>query len=283
RKPTEHSQQTTIQDEISSTKEYFHESTTHGDIIGSSDYSSPKTIQAETNSPIELTPGQTYISHSTEISYETTPETQPPRKGYGVKGSSFSHKVSSIHTPSAAPENTEISTESYSSEKTPSTSESDTSYSTGSTTQTLKEKADSVKESTFSPPNIIRVKGRRPSTPSEEPEKVSSTEPTTASQEYNFKEGESEDNKIKQPTGVKSSQKKEHVKGKRPQIKEKPLLPVGVIPGEKKQATSTTVFPSVKGRPSVMSIPGEGSCYVGKVNYKHGQAVPSSDVCKMSC
>ncbi|GBM29428.1 hypothetical protein AVEN_143910-1 [Araneus ventricosus] len=283
---TEYSQESTTHGDIKSSTEYSQESTTHGDIKSSIEYSSPTTIQAETSSPTELsqqTTGQTDISHSTGISQETTSETQPPRKSYGVKGSSFSHKSSSTHTPSAAPGNAEVSTESYSSEKTSSSSEYDTSHSSANTTQTLKKKADSVKESTFSPPNIIRVKGRRPSTPSEEPEKVSSTQPTTASQEYSFKEGESDDNKIKQPTGVKSSQKKGHIKGKRPQIKEKPLLPVGVIPGEKKQSASTTAFPSVKGRPSVMSIPGEGSCHIGKVSYKHGQDVPSSDVCKMSC
>ncbi|XP_055928088.1 serine-rich adhesin for platelets-like [Argiope bruennichi] len=291
-KPTEYSQQTTIQGDISSTTEYYQKSTTEADTKTSIGYSPETTILVDTRSPIkqsQQTTAQTKISHPTEISQDMTSETQPSRKGYGVKGSSLTHKSSSVHTPSSAPENVEVSTESYSPQKSSSPLEYDTSRNSTNTILSEKEKADSVKESTFSPPNIIRVKGRKPSSPSEESIKVSTTEPTVASQEHNFMEGEPEDGKIKQPTGeqsitgVKSSQKKGQIKGKRPQIKEKPLLPVGVIPGEKKQSTSTTVFPSIKGRPSVMSIPGEGSCHVGKVTYKHGQAVPSSDVCKMSC
>ncbi|GFS57908.1 uncharacterized protein NPIL_577821 [Nephila pilipes] len=209
------------------------------------------------------------LSSPTEIKFEDTDNQAHAVTDYGVDKSSFDFASSTSPT-TVSQEDKYIE-----------------NYSTSKASVSSKENA--ITEAVSYPPSkVIGVKGRRPTVQptTQEIVQISSTEEPLNFHEFTLNKTSFNDIKLIEETGVKNTQKKDqhqHTKGKRPQIKQKPLLPVGVIPGESKLSGNTPLPHATKGRPILVNVPGEGNCQVGKKSYKHGQGVPSTDVCKMSC
>ncbi|PRD21126.1 UNVERIFIED_CONTAM: hypothetical protein NCL1_52704 [Trichonephila clavipes] len=237
------------------------------------------------NISTDVTTPQFDLSSPTEIKFKETgsSKTNHTKTNYGVDESSFDI------VPSTSPSTTvsqEANAENYSTQRSPGPLYDETTPYTESSSETPKEKESTTEKVSHTPPNFVRIKGQKPTvqTTTEVSVKMSSTESSTA-HELTLNETSFDDTKVTEETGVKNAEEKDpyqHTKGQRPQIKQKPLLPVGVIPGESKLSGNLPIS-STKRRPILVSVPGEGNCHLGKTSYKHGQDVTSTDVCKMSC
>ncbi|GFS37002.1 uncharacterized protein TNIN_76851 [Trichonephila inaurata madagascariensis] len=300
---TPHTELTTITSEITSTLDVKTTLNSHSDAI-SSDVSTHQhefSTATPAKDPIldaeatlsslspdisaDVTAPQIDLSSPTEIKFKETgsSKTNHTKTNYGVDESSFdivpSTSLSTIVSQ-------EVNAENYSTQRSPGPLYDEITPYVESSSETPKENEATTEKVSHTPPNFVRIKGQKPTvqTTTEVSVKMSSTESSTA-HELTLNETSFDDTKVIEETGVKNAQKKEpyqHTKGKRPQIKQKPLLPVGVIPGESKLSGNLPIS-STKRRPILVSVPGEGNCHLGKTSYKHGQDVPSTDVCKMSC
>ncbi|GFR00360.1 uncharacterized protein TNCT_389951 [Trichonephila clavata] len=233
------------------------------------------------NIPADVTIPQFDPSNPTEIKFK---ETGSSKTDYGVDEPSFG--IVSSTSPSTTVSQ-EVNAENYSTQSSSGPLHDETIHFEESSSETPKENDANIEKVSHAPPKFVRIKGRKPTvqTTTEVSVQMSSTESLTVP-EFALNETSFNDTKVIEETGMKNAQKKDpyqHTKGKRPQIKQKPLLPVGVIPGESKLSGNFPISSSTKGRPILVNVPGEGNCHLGKTAYKHGQEVPSTDVCKVSC
>ncbi|GFV71914.1 uncharacterized protein TNCV_2458491 [Trichonephila clavipes] len=209
----------------------------------------------------DVTTPQFDLSSPTEIKFKETgsSKTNHTKTNYGVDESSFDI------VPSTSPSTTvsqEANAENYSTQRSPGPLYDETTPYTESSSETPKEKESTTEKVSHTPPNFVRIKGQKPTvqTTTEVSVKMSSTESSTA-HELTLNETSFDDTKVTEETGVKNAEEKDpyqHTKGQRPQIKQKPLLPVGVIPGESKLSGNLPIS-STKRRPILVSVPGEGS------------------------